>query len=85
MKTRALNQTPGKIRAPQCPKCGAELEDFYDEFDDWGWCAKDDAARFKCRGKLLKPKKYAWCSEDCALNRTKSCGYFGLADLGGKA
>ncbi|MBN6075774.1 hypothetical protein HYE60_11070 [Aggregatibacter actinomycetemcomitans] len=62
-----------------CPKCGAELED---------WCGIDpflgewSEDRFRCNGHLISPVPFPQASEQSAVNRTKSCGYFGLEDLG---
>lgn len=57
----------------KCPKCGAPVEDWTD-VDEWGWFAD---APFRCSGHLIEPLPYPQASPDCALNRTKSCGYFG--------
>ncbi|RDE96167.1 hypothetical protein DPW02_11465 [Aggregatibacter aphrophilus] len=65
----------------QCPKCGAPLEDWYmvgvnDFIDKWS----ED--RFRCNGHLIQPLPHPQASYQSAINRTKSCGYFGLEDLG---
>lgn len=65
----------------KCPKCGAELEDWYivgvnDFIGKWS----ED--RFRCTGHLIQPIPFPQASNDCSFNRTKSCGYFGLEDLG---
>lgn len=64
----------------KCPQCGGELSDWWDgentsSIGEWS----DD--RFRCEGKLVEAKDdrfgdYVW------VNRTKSCGYFGLENLG---
>lgn len=65
-----------------CPKCGAELEDFYLPDDENNWVGAWDDDRFRCCGHLIKPIRFPQVSQDNPMNRTKSCGYFGLADLG---
>ncbi|MCW9731936.1 hypothetical protein L5B97_00270 [Avibacterium sp. 20-15] len=62
----------------KCPKCGAKLEDFR-EGDEWGYFADEP---FRCSGHLIQPVPYPHISPDCALNRTKSCGYFSFEALG---
>ena len=60
----------------KCPKCGGELEDLRGE-DEWGWYEDEP---FRCNGHFTG--KYPHISRDSAMNRTKSCGYFGVEDLG---
>ena len=65
----------------KCPKCGAALEEFYtpDYFISSGeW----DDDRFRCNGHLIEPIPFPQVSKYSAVNRTKSCGYLGLEDLG---
>ncbi len=59
----------------KCPKCGAKLEDC-SVGDEWGWFSD---APYRCSGHYIG--KYSNVSADCALNRTKSCGYFAEEDL----
>ena len=59
----------------KCPKCGAKLEDC-SVGDEWGWFSD---APYRCSGHYIG--KYSNVSTDCALNRTKSCGYFAEEDL----
>lgn len=66
----------------KCPKCGAELEDFYYPDDPYAPVSEWDDDRFRCSGHLIEPLPYPQASKGCAMNRTKSCGYFGLEDLG---
>ncbi|MCK3657244.1 hypothetical protein A4G18_00540 [Pasteurellaceae bacterium Pebbles2] len=63
-----------------CPKCGAELMDFY--FGDDGNVGEWDDDRFSCIGYPLSEKKYDILTWGHPFNRTKSCGDFGLEDLG---
>lgn len=64
-----------------CPNCGAELSDWWALADNF--VGEWDNDRFRCEGHL-KPEneRFVNMSEHCSLNRTPSCGYFGLADLG---
>ncbi|HHF6615756.1 TPA: hypothetical protein ACPP68_001624 [Haemophilus influenzae] len=65
----------------KCPKCGAELEDFYTP-DYFISSSEWDDDRFRCNGHLIEPIPFPQVSKFSAVNRTKSCGYFGLEDLG---
>lgn len=62
----------------KCPKCGAELEDWFgiDPF-----IGEESEDRFRCAGHLIEPIPYPHASKQSAVNRTKSCGYLGLDDL----
>lgn len=59
-----------------CPKCGGELEDLSIN-DEWGWFVDEP---YRCNGHYTG--QFPNVSKDCSMNRTKSCGYFGLADFG---
>lgn len=59
----------------KCPKCGGEIEDLR-MVDEWGWFTD---APFHCVGHYTG--RFPEVSRDCSLNRTKSCGYFGLEEL----
>ncbi|MDO4698269.1 MAG: hypothetical protein Q4A60_06300 [Pasteurellaceae bacterium] len=64
----------------KCPKCGGELSDWWDGEPVSAFVGEWSGSRFRCEGKLVPAKEnrnpYAW------FNRTPSCGYFGLEDLG---
>lgn len=65
----------------KCPKCGGELSDGWDGEPVSAFVGEWSDDRFRCNGKLVEAidtryGDYVW------LNRTKSCGYFGLEDLG---
>ncbi|OOF46586.1 hypothetical protein BKK52_11270 [Rodentibacter trehalosifermentans] len=66
----------------KCPKCGAELEDLWVGEPVSAFIGEWSDDRFRCHGHLIKPVPYPQASEQCAINRTKSCGYFGLEALG---
>ncbi|PVX40556.1 hypothetical protein C8D76_103129 [Pasteurella langaaensis DSM 22999] len=55
----------------KCPKCGGEIEDLSTN-DDWGWFVEEP---YRCNGHYTGKYK-EFCSEDSAMNRTKSCGWF---------
>ena len=69
-----------------CPKCGGELSDCWDGEPVSAFVGEWSDDRFRCEGHLIEAKddvftdgkgnRIAW------FNRTKSCGYFGLADFG---
>ncbi|BFQ92347.1 MULTISPECIES: hypothetical protein [Gallibacterium] len=64
-----------------CPKCGGDLTDLWDGEPVSAFIGEWSDDRFRCEGKWEEAEKwgrYAW------FNRTKSCGYFGLKDLGVK-
>ena len=54
----------------KCPKCGGDLEDLSIN-DDWGWHVEEP---YRCNGHYTG--QFPNISKDCAMNRTKSCGYF---------
>ncbi|OOF39069.1 hypothetical protein BKK56_04055 [Rodentibacter genomosp. 2] len=66
----------------KCPKCGADLEDLWDGEPVSVFIGEWSEDRFRCNGHLIKPVPYPQASEQSAVNRTKSCGYFGLEVLG---
>lgn len=68
----------------KCPKCGGELSDWWDGEPVSAFVGEWSDDRFRCDGHFIK-------YEDVILDngkplrigrRTKSCGYFGLADFG---
>ena len=67
------------IKDYKCSKCGAGLEDWLDIDSFVGEWSED---RFRCNGHLISPVPFPQASEQNASNRTKSCGYFGLEELG---
>lgn len=64
-----------------CPKCGGELSDLWDGEAVSAFVGEWSDDRFRCEGKLVEAKDDRW-GDYVWLNRTKSCGYFGLADFG---
>ena len=66
----------------QCPKCGAPLEDLWDGEPVSAFVGEWSEDRFRCNGHVIHPLPFPIANENCAMNRTKSCGYFGLEDLG---
>ena len=66
----------------KCPKCDAELEDLWDGEPVSAFVGEWSEDRFCCNGHALDPLPFPKASKDSAVNRTKSCGYFGLDDLG---
>ncbi len=66
---------------PKCPKCGGELEDLWDGEPVSAFVGEWSSDRFRCVGlpKWVRNPEFGdwhW------LNRTPSCGSFGLEDLG---
>ena len=66
----------------KCPKCGAPLEDLWDGEPVSAFIGEWSEDRFRCDGHVIRPLPFPIASENCTMNRTKSCGYFGLEDLG---
>lgn len=66
----------------QCPKCGAELEDLWDGEPVSAFIGEWSEDRFRCNGHVIHPLPFPIASENCSMNRTRSCGYFGLEDFG---
>nr|DAN71522.1 MAG TPA: PhnA Zinc-Ribbon [Caudoviricetes sp.] len=64
----------------KCPKCGAPLSDWYIP-NEPSFCGEMSDDRFRCEGHLITPKPFPQASDGCALNRTESCGYFGIWEL----
>lgn len=67
----------------QCPKCGGELSDCWDGEAVSAFVGEFSDDRFRCEGKPTASQDpnfgaYHW------KNRTPSCGYLGLEDLGVK-
>ena len=67
----------------KCPRCGGELSDWWDGEPVSGFVGEWSEDRFRCEGHL-KPAKDDRLGDYVWVNRTPSCGYFGLDDLGGK-
>lgn len=59
----------------RCPKCGAELSDGWDGEPVSACVGEWSEDRFYCEGFTVE-------TGPVRFNRTRSCGYFGLADLG---
>lgn len=56
-----------------CPKCGGELSDHWDGEAVSAFVGEWSDDRFRCEGHKVV--------EFVGFSRTKSCGYFGLADF----
>ena len=65
----------------KCPKCGAPVVAWYFPNGECVMVGEEDSDRFQCCGHLIEPICYPNVSKDNPMNRTKSCGYFGLEDL----
>ncbi|KKB00221.1 hypothetical protein N8E87_03450 [Avibacterium paragallinarum] len=65
----------------KCPKCGGELSDLWDRQPVNAFIGEYSDDRFRCEGKL-KEAKHDRMGEFVWVNRTKSCGYFSLDELG---
>lgn len=66
----------------KCPQCGGELSDWYDP-ENTAFIGEWSDDRFRCEGHL-KPAKDDRFGDYVWVNRTPSCGYFDLEDLGVK-
>ena len=60
----------------RCGIRGFYTPDYFISSSEW------DDDRFRCNGHLIEPIPFPQVSKYSAVNRTKSCGYFGLEDLG---
>lgn len=74
------NRLGPMITTHKCPKCNAPLTDWYVP-DLPALCSEMSDDRFQCEGHLIEPKPFPQASDGCSLNRTKSCGYFGIWEL----
>ncbi|HDR0611629.1 TPA: hypothetical protein QBZ44_000453 [Pasteurella multocida] len=59
----------------KCPKCGGELSDLWDGEPVSAFIGEWSDDRFRCEGRVV-------AVGIMGPQRTKSCGYFGLEDLG---
>lgn len=61
----------------KCPKCSGELEDLSIN-DDWGRFVEEP---YRCNRHYTG--RFPHISKDCAMNRTKSYGYFAKEQVAG--
>ncbi|WP_424410065.1 hypothetical protein [Pasteurella sp. PK-2025] len=68
----------------KCPKCGGELSDLWDGEPVSAFVGEWSDDRFRCEGKWIAAQddRFGEYGEIQWFNRTKSCGYFGLENLG---
>ena len=67
----------------KCPRCGGELSDWWDGEPVSTSIGEWSGNRFRCEGHL-KPAKDDRFGDYVWVNRTPSCGCFGLEYLGVK-